>query len=171
MRRSHTLDAPGIAPGQHAAGAAGGATAVAGAAAATAGAPAPAAAPGPEPLRTTFAFELPRGYVDGAGVVHRSGVMRLATGRDELVPLRDDRVRENPAYLTVVLLARVVESIGTIDDVHAGVIENLFATDLAFLQDLYRRVNTEGHTRAMVTCPSCEHPFAVDVAGGRLGES
>ena len=74
--------------------------------------------------------------------------MRLATARDELVPLRDDRVRENPAYLTVVLLARVVTRLGTIDDVHAGIIENLFASDLAFLQDLYRRVNQEGHTRA-----------------------
>ena len=51
-----------------------------------------------------------------------------------------------------------------------GIVENLFATDLAFLQDLYRRVNTEGHTRAAVTCPSCEHHFAVDVSGGRLGE-
>jgi len=127
--------------------------------------------PGREPLRTEFAFELPRGYVDGSGTVHRSGVMRLATGRDELVPLRDDRVRENPAYLTVVLLARVVTRLGTIDDVHAGIIENLFATDLAFLQDLYRRVNQEGHTHAGVTCPSCNHTFTVDVAGGRLGES
>jgi hypothetical protein len=125
----------------------------------------------PEPLRTEFRFELPRGYVDGAGTVHRTGVMRLATGRDELVPLRDDRVRENPAYLTVVLLARVITELGTIEDVHAGIVENLFATDLAFLQDLYRRINQEGHTRAAVTCPACSHEFAVDVAGGRLGES
>jgi hypothetical protein len=124
-----------------------------------------------EPLRTEFAFELPRGYVDSSGTVHRNGIMRLATGRDELVPLRDDRVRENPAYLTVVLLARVVTQLGTIDDVHAGIMENLFATDLAFLQDLYRRINQEGHTRAGVTCPACRHEFAVDVAGGRLGES
>jgi hypothetical protein len=128
-------------------------------------------APRPDPLRTEFPFELPRGYVDGSGNVHRSGVMRLATGRDELVPLRDDRVRENPAYLSVVLLARVVTRLGTIDDIHAGIVENMFATDLAFLQDLYRRVNQEGHTRAGVTCPSCQHSFAVDVAGGRLGES
>ena len=124
-----------------------------------------------DPLRTEFSFELPRGYVDGAGTVHRNGTMRLATGRDELVPLRDDRVRENPAYLTVVLLARVITQLGTIDDVHAGIVENLFATDLAFLQDLYRRINQEGHTRAGVTCPSCQTEFAVDVAGGRLGES
>jgi hypothetical protein len=131
----------------------------------------PAAAARPDPLRTEFPFELPRGYVDGSGTVHRSGVMRLATGRDELVPLRDDRVRENPAYLSVVLLARVVTRLGTIEDIHAGIIENMFATDVAFLQDLYRRVNQEGHTRAGVTCPACRHPFAVDVAGGRLGES
>jgi hypothetical protein len=128
------------------------------------------AAPKPEPLTTEFTFVLPRGYVDASGTVHRDGVMRLATARDELIPLRDDRVRENSAYLTVVLLARVITRIGTITDVHAGIVENLFAADLAFLQDLYRRVNTEGHTRAAVTCPSCSHRFAVDVSGGRLGE-
>jgi hypothetical protein len=121
-------------------------------------------------LRTEFEFELPRGFVDGAGAVHRHGVMRLATARDELVPLHDDRVRENPAYLTVVLLARVIVKLGTITDIHPGLVERLFASDLAFLQDLYRRVNQEGHTKANVTCPACEHTFTVDVAGGRLGE-
>ncbi|MEO5834026.1 MAG: hypothetical protein ABIR83_11740 [Nakamurella sp.] len=121
-------------------------------------------------LRTEFPFVLPRGYVDGGGTVHRDGVMRLATARDELVPLRDDRVRENPPYLTVVLLARVITRIGTVDDIHAGIVENLFAADLAFLQDLYRRVNQEGHTRTDVGCPSCHHQFSIDVGGGRLGE-
>ncbi|MGB3593976.1 MAG: hypothetical protein WA994_07395 [Ornithinimicrobium sp.] len=133
------------------------------------------ASPGPtrssEEFRTEFTFHLPRGYVDDSGTVHRDGVMRLATARDELVPLRDDRVRENPAYLTVVLLGRVVTRIGSIEDVHAGVIEDMFAADLAFLQDLYRRINQEGHTRAAVACPSCGHAFDVDVAGGRPGES
>ena len=122
-------------------------------------------------LVTEFPFVLPRGYLDPGGTLHRDGVMRLATARDELVPLRDDRVRENPAYLTVVLLGRVVTRLGTVTDIHAGVIENLFAADLAFLQDLYRRVNQEGHTRAGVTCPECGHAFAIDLAGGRLGES
>src|SRR5438067_9051861 len=107
-------------------------------------------APEERGLRTEFEFDLPRGYVDRSGTVHRHGVMRLATARDELVPLQDDRVRENPAYLTVVLLARVITQLGTLSDVHAGVIEGMFATDLAFLQDLYRRVNTEGHTRTRV---------------------
>jgi hypothetical protein len=134
------------------------------------------ASPSPEaaseaPLRTEFPFVLPRGYVDAAGTVHRTGVMRLATARDELVPLRDDRVRENPAYLSVVLLARVITRIGTITDVHAGLVEEMFASDLAFLQDLYRRVNAEGHTRAAATCPSCGHEFGIDLSGGRVGES
>jgi hypothetical protein len=122
-------------------------------------------------LQTDFRFTLPRGYVDTDGTVHREGIMRLATARDELVSQRDDRVRESPNYLTVVLISRVVTSIGGIEDIHAGVIENLFASDLAFLQDLYRRVNQEGHTHARVACPHCQTEFTVDFAGSRLGES
>lgn len=132
-------------------------------------APGPAAGNGV--LRTEFAFELPRGYVDGDGVVHRSGVMRLATARDELLPLYDARVQENAAYTTVVLLARVVTSLGTVPAITANVVENMFASDVAFLQDLYRRVNAEGHTRIAVTCSACQHRMTVDLAGGRLGES
>jgi len=126
----------------------------------------------PEGLRTEYAFVLPRGYVDQAGTVHRDGIMRLATARDEISPQRDPRVRENEAYLTVLLLSRVVTRLGTLAQVHTGVIEGLFASDLAFLQDLYRRINEEGHTAAAVTCPACNHAFTVDVAGEqRLGES
>lgn len=124
-----------------------------------------------EPLRTEFEFELPRGFVDESGAVHRSGSMRLATARDELVPLRDVRVRENPAYLSVVLLGRVITRLGTLAAVHDGTVENMFASDLAFLQDFYRRINAEGHTRAAVSCPHCEGAFEVELAGSRLGES
>ncbi|MCX4683272.1 zinc-ribbon domain-containing protein [Kitasatospora purpeofusca] len=145
--------------------------------------PAPAPAPPPAPsagaparreehaLRTEFEFELPRGYVDEAGTLHRHGSMRLATARDELRPLIDLRVKENPAYLSVVLLSQVITRLGTVTDVHAGVVERMYATDVAFLQDFYRRVNSEGHTRAAVTCPHCEGGFEVDLSGGRLGES
>ncbi|MFD5570038.1 hypothetical protein [Streptomyces cadmiisoli] len=135
-------------------------------------APAGAAAPAqaPAPLRTEFSFELPRGYVDESGAVHRSGTMRLSTARDELVPLRDVRVQENPAYLSVVLLGRVVTRLGTLPSVHDGIVENMFASDLAFLQDFYRQINTEGHTRATVSCPHCAEPFEVDLSGSRLGE-
>jgi hypothetical protein len=121
-------------------------------------------------LQTEFAFELPRGYLDGE-TLHRSGKMRLATARDEIVPLRDPRVRDNEAYLTVLVLSRVVTELGDITDVTPGLIEGLFAPDLAFLQDLYRRINQEGHTHALVTCPQCDTEFAVDVAGGRQGGS
>ena len=122
-------------------------------------------------LQTEFDFELPRGLVDQRGDVHRNGRMRLATARDELLPLNDERVRHNPAYLTVILLSRVITKLGTLqsDDITASTVENLFATDLAFLQDLYRRVNTEGTTKAEVTCPACDTHFTVDLAGGVPG--
>ncbi|NEC91011.1 hypothetical protein [Streptomyces sp. SID12501] len=137
-----------------------------------AGMPEPApAAPVRQRLRTEFEFELPRGYVDDAGTVHRDGVMRLATARDELIPLRDVRVQENPAYLSVVLLGRVITRLGSLPMVHDGVVENMFASDLAFLQDFYRQINAEGNTRAGVTCPHCEQPFEVELGGSRLGES
>ncbi|MFE5601099.1 hypothetical protein ACFQ8O_18180 [Streptomyces coelicoflavus] len=146
---------------------------------AAASAEAPAAPPAAAPLdtaprqqmRTEFPFELPRGYVDDSGTVHKDGVMRLATARDELIPLRDVRVQENPAYLSVVLLGRVITRLGTLAMVHDGVVENMFASDLAFLQDFYRQINAEGHTRAAVECPHCSEPFEVELGGSRLGES
>jgi hypothetical protein len=122
-------------------------------------------------LVTEFPFVLPRGYVDDSGTVHREGVMRLATARDEILPLRDPRVRDNEAYLTVLLLSRVVTQLGTLDAVTPPVIEGMWATDLSFLQDHYRRINTEGVARATVQCPSCTHGFEVEMSGSRPGES
>ncbi|MFB8084535.1 hypothetical protein [Streptomyces sp. NPDC055992] len=135
-------------------------------------APAPPAARQPERggMQTEFEFELPRGYVDDEGQVHRTGSMRLATARDELRPQIDLRVKENPAYLSVVLLSQVITRLGSITDVHVGVVERMYATDVAFLQDFYRRINSEGHTHAAVTCPLCQGSFEVDLSGERLGE-
>ena len=126
----------------------------------------------PEPgIRTEYPFMLPRGYVDEQGNIHRDGVMRLATARDEITTQTDPRVRQNPAYLTVLLLARTVTRLGAVVHMDTLVIENLFASDLAFLQDLYRRINQEGQTEVEVSCPACGHSFAIDVAGDGLGES
>lgn len=124
-------------------------------------------------MRTEVEFTLPRGYVGADGTLYREGTMRLATARDEILPLRDPRVRDNESYLSVILLSRVVTELGPLSnsDVTPVVIERLFASDLAFLQDLYRRVNQEGHTRAAVSCPSCGHDFEVDVTGDGLGGS
>lgn len=93
-------------------------------------------------LRTEFTFTLPKGYVDGDGTLHRQGTMRLATARDEIEPLRDPRVADaNDPYLTVIVLSRVITRIGTVTQVTPKVVEDLFAADLAFLQDVYGIVN------------------------------
>ncbi|MBW3605392.1 MAG: hypothetical protein KY460_10885 [Actinobacteria bacterium] len=92
-------------------------------------------------LQTEFSFTLPKGYVDDEGQLHRQGTMRLATARDEIQPLRDARVKENEAYLTIILLARVVTELGSLDQVTPKVVEGLFAADLSYLQDLYQIVN------------------------------
>jgi hypothetical protein len=120
-------------------------------------------------LQTEFEFTLPRGFVDGDGNLHKKGTMRLATAMDEIAPLRDPRVSANQAYLAVILLARVVTKLGTMPDVNTGVIERLFSADFAFLQDFYRRINTNGGIKVPATCPQCEHKFEVDL--GNPGES
>jgi hypothetical protein len=121
-------------------------------------------------LQTEFPFTLPRGYVDDRGRVRREGAMRLATARDEIAPQNDPRVRANPAYLTVVLLARTITRLEGIDDVDTDVVECFFAADLAFLQDLYRQINQRGPTSQETTCPQCGHAFELSVAGAAVGE-
>jgi hypothetical protein len=117
----------------------------------------------PGHIQTEFEFTLPRGYVDDAGTLHRTGTMRLATAADEIFPLRDPRVTGNQAYLVVVLLARVITRLGTLPGVSTGVIERMFSADLAYLQDFYRQINEQGHNRIAATCPSCATEFEVEV--------
>jgi hypothetical protein len=121
------------------------------------------------PLQTEFEFTLPKGYVDADGNLHRAGTMRLATALDEIAPLRDPRVRANQGYLAIVILARVITRLGELPDVNTNVVENLFAADLAYLQDLYQRINSDGATRVKATCPHCHETFEMEPAG--LGES
>ncbi len=115
-------------------------------------------------LQTEFEFTLPRGYVDGEGNLHRRGIMRLATAADEITPLRDPRVRGNQAYLVIILLSRVVVKLGSLTQVTTGVIENLFAADLAYLQAFYRQINEKGLSTFTVTCPDCHKEIEVDLA-------
>jgi len=114
---------------------------------------------GPE---TEFAFVLPTGYVDGGGEVHREGLMRLATAADEILPLKDPRVQANPAYLVVILLSRVIVRLGHLEVVNPKVVEGLFASDLAYLQGLYNRVNGDGTLSVQVVCPHCEQAFTME---------
>jgi len=115
-------------------------------------------------LQTEFEFTLPIGYHDGDGNLHKRGVMRLATAMDEIAPLRDRRVQSNQAYLVIILLSRVVTKLGTLPSINTGVIENLYAADLAYLQALYRRINEEGKTALPVSCPKCQAEFEVNLA-------
>jgi hypothetical protein len=107
-------------------------------------------------FRTEVEFELPKGYVDEAGTLHRRGVMRLATAADEILPLRDPRVQQNEAYLAVIVFARVIVRLGQLPEVHTGIIEGLFASDLAYLQRLYEELNSldDGETLPSITAKS-----------------
>jgi hypothetical protein len=120
-------------------------------------------------FQTEVQFTLPKGYMGGEGVLHKDGVMRLATAADEILPLKDPRVQQNPAYLTVILLSRVVTKLGSVADVHPGVIEGLYASDLSYLQALYQSLNGDGAYKTSATCPKCEHHF--DVRFDELGEA
>jgi len=119
-------------------------------------------------LVTEIPFELPKGYVDGEGTLHRKGSMRLATAADEIYPLRDPRVQNWPAYLIILLLSRVVTRLGTLPDINAGVVEGLFSEDLAHLQDLYNRINGLTPNVVTVACPRCgdQHEVEVPLLGG-----
>ncbi len=113
-------------------------------------------------LQTEFEFTLPQGYVDSEGKIHCTGTMRLATAMDEIAPLRDPRVRNNQAYLTMLILAHVITKLGDLTNINAGLIESLFTADVAYLQDFYRRINSSGTPKLSVTCPECNHTFEVE---------
>lgn len=108
-------------------------------------------------LQTEYPFTLPKGYVDPEGTLHKRGTMRLATARDEIEPMRDARVQENEAYLTIVILARVISSLGTLTHINPKVIEGLFASDIAYLQDLYGVINF-GDPETLTNLEE-QHPF------------
>jgi hypothetical protein len=115
-----------------------------------------------EPQAVEFPFDLPRGYVDGEGRRHQSGTMRLATAFDEIAPLKDVRVQQNPGYILVILLSRVITRLGSLEYINPKVIEGLYASDLGYLQDMYVRLNRSGRERMLVTCPHCEGDFEVE---------
>ncbi len=116
-----------------------------------------------EVLQTEFDFALPMGYVDESGNLHKEGKIRLATAADEILPMKDPRVQQNPAYLTVILLSRVVTSLGNLKMITPKVIEGLFATDFSYLQEMYNRINQNGSNAIKTVCPKCEHSFDVEV--------
>lgn len=110
-------------------------------------------------FQTEFEFTLPCGFLDEEGTLHREGIMRRATAADEILPLRDPRVLKNQAYLVVILLSRVVARLGSLAQITPKTIENLYATDLAYLQNLYNEINRLEDDAPRTVCPQCQHDF------------
>lgn len=120
-------------------------------------------------FQTIYEFTLPRGYIDKEGNLHKKGKMRLATASDEIIPLRDPRVQQNPSYLTIILLSRVITELGELNSIDTSVIENLFTADLGYLQELYNRINQYADATIKMSCPHCSNDIEVDM--DFLGES
>jgi hypothetical protein len=121
-------------------------------------------------FRTEAPFELPLGYVDEGGVRHRRGVMRLATAADEILPMRDPRVQANPAYLSIIILSRVVMKLGSLSDVDTQIVERLFTQDFEYLRRLYEELNGGDEPDSLDDLPGRANGHA---AGGppMLGEA
>ena len=120
-------------------------------------------------IQTEYPFTLPVGYLDAdEGSLHREGTMRLSTAADEILPLKDARVQSNQAYLIVILLSRVITQLGSIAHINPKVIEGLYAADLAYLQNMYNRINQVDADAQRVACPQCQHAFNLEpaLAGG-----
>ena len=117
-------------------------------------------------IQTEYEFVLPKGYVDKKGSLHKKGVLRLANAADEILPLKDPRVQNNPAYLIIILLSRVITKLGTVEDINPRIIEGLFVEDLTYLQEFYRRINGGGSLTLTTKCPHCNSQVEVSLSQG-----
>ncbi len=114
-----------------------------------------------ETLCTEFSFILPQGLVDVQKRSHRNGVMRLATAKDEILVQQERKVRENPAYATLVMLSRVISRLGSLNSVSPEQLEGLVLLDIAYLREFYNRINQQGNSCIPAQCPHCETEFQV----------
>lgn len=117
-----------------------------------------------EDFRSEFPFTLPRWLLDDQGQLHKKGMMRLATARDEMAVQNDSRVQENPAYGVLVMLARVITRLGTLAPLTPELLESLFTRDIGYLRELYNRLNQQGNAHIPAQCPYCSNQFAVELA-------
>ncbi|MCG5060770.1 MAG: phage tail assembly protein [Limnoraphis sp. WC205] len=113
---------------------------------------------------TEFNFTLPKGLIDEQGQVHREGVMRLATAKDEIFVQKNTRAQVEPVYGVLIRLSRVITQLGTLSSVTPEILENLFTLDLAYLREFYNRINQQNHAYFVVKCPQCNDEFRVDLA-------
>ena len=112
-------------------------------------------------LCTEFAFTLPRGLIDTQNRVHRHGVMRLATAKDEILVQKEPKVQENSAYGVLVMLSRVITRLGSFNQVNSDLLEELILPDISYLRELYNRINQQGNALIPTQCPHCNTEFSV----------
>ena len=115
-------------------------------------------------INTEFNFILPRGLVAPQGGIHRQGVMRLATAKDEIYVQKDSRVQRDPAYGVLVMLSRVIIQLGSLSSVTPELLEELFTRDLAYLREFYNRINQQGNAYISVECPQCNSQFSAELS-------
>ncbi|MEA5566813.1 phage tail assembly protein [Anabaena sp. UHCC 0399] len=115
-------------------------------------------------IQTEFDFILPRGLVDAEGNLHRHGVMRLATAKDEIIVQKNRAAQDNSGYGVIVILSRVIIKLGNLTEITPDLLENLFSKDLAYLREFYNRINQQGDAYIPVQCPQCQNQFQVELA-------
>ncbi|MCI9384825.1 MAG: phage tail assembly protein [Lachnospiraceae bacterium] len=120
-------------------------------------------------VQTVYDFELPKGYMDNSGEIHKKGKMRLATAGDEISATRDPRVLGNPSYLSIVVLSKVITEMEGVEMVTTTLIEKLFTADMAFLQDMYQKINNTEAVTMKVVCPECGNTQEVPLNFTREG--
>ena len=114
-------------------------------------------------LTTEFEFTLPRGLMDANDCIHRYGVMRLATAKDEIAVQKDRRAQQSEAYGILIMFSQVITKLGTIPSITPEVLENLFSRDLAYLREFYNRINQQGNAEISVCCPNCNNKFGAEL--------
>lgn len=114
-------------------------------------------------LRTEFDFTLPRGLIDSQNRVHRHGVMRLATAKDEIFVQKQRKVQDNPAYAVLVMLSQVITRLGSLNSVSPDLLEELVILDIAYLREFYNQVNQQGNAYIPAHCPNCNTQFKVEI--------
>jgi len=115
-------------------------------------------------IHTEFDFTLPKGLLDAEGNLHRQGLMRLATAKDEIIVQKNRAAQENTVYAAIVMLSQVITRLGNLTDITPNLLENLFSRDLAYLREFYNQINQQGDAYIPVQCPQCNSSFQVELS-------
>ncbi|MEM6611765.1 MAG: hypothetical protein AAF652_05820 [Cyanobacteria bacterium P01_C01_bin.72] len=90
--------------------------------------------------QTKFNFSLPVGLLDTASTTHKSGIIRRATGADELALTKNPPTWDNPSYGVLVILSRTIVRLGDLSDITTELLEQLFLPDLNYLLKFYNAI-------------------------------